>query len=252
MGSTQTYIGMVSSDWNQCLAPCGPFDAIIYCFPHLKSELDVIFRRYTANAMTLVSAIDRIQSLVPRLLTEEDMDAYIVSRFDIYPGVVELMNWCAHNHILFMINTTGPMGYFQRLQARGMLPALPALSANPFIRFASSDQKMGLEYELMEIDDKGTNTSKAAHHYEILPEKIIVIGDSGGDGPHFAWAASSGAMTIGSMAKPSLIKYCRQRRIAIQHHFGHTYSDGEQAAAEKEKQYDFMDMASIIGRVLGL
>lgn len=252
MGSKQTYIGLVSSDWNQCLAPCGPFDAIIYCFPHLQPELDAIFRRYTANAMTLASAIDRIQSLVPVPLTEEEMDAYIVSRFDIYPGVVELMDWCMRHNILFMINTTGPMGYFQRLQVKGLLPALPALSASPFIRFKSSVDAMGLNYELMEIDDKGVNTSKVARIYGILPEHIIVIGDSGGDGPHFAWAAASGATTIGSMAKPSLIQYCHVRDITIQHYFGHRYSDGEPVAVAKEKHYDFMDMASIIRQVLGI
>jgi 2-hydroxy-3-keto-5-methylthiopentenyl-1-phosphate phosphatase len=243
---------MVSSDWNQCLAPCGPFDALIYCFPHLQPELDAIFRRYTSNAMTLTSAIDRIQSLIPAPLTEEDMDAYIVSRFDIYPGVVELMDWCVRNNILFMINTTGPMGYFQRVRAKGLLPALSALSASPFIQFNSSVDKLGLNYELIEIDDKGVNTYKVARFYGILPEHIIVIGDSGGDGPHFAWAAASGATTIGSMAKSSLIQYCRDRSITIGHCFGHTYSDGEPVAVLKEKRYNFMDLASIIGQVLGL
>ena len=33
----------------------------------------------------------------------------------------------------------------------------------------------------------------------IPAERVIVMGDSGGDGPHFEWASQTGAFTIGSM-----------------------------------------------------
>jgi hypothetical protein len=31
------YKGMISSDWNECLAPCGPFDPIAFAYPELKA-----------------------------------------------------------------------------------------------------------------------------------------------------------------------------------------------------------------------
>ncbi len=33
------YKAMVSSDWNECLAPCGPFDFISFAYPRLEAEL---------------------------------------------------------------------------------------------------------------------------------------------------------------------------------------------------------------------
>ena len=42
------------------------------------------------------------------------------------------------NNILFMINTTGLMGYFQRVFAKKLLPQVPVLSANPMTRYAAS------------------------------------------------------------------------------------------------------------------
>ena len=36
------YQALVSSDWNGCLAPCGPFDFISFAYPRLKSDLAAI------------------------------------------------------------------------------------------------------------------------------------------------------------------------------------------------------------------
>lgn len=246
------YIGMISSDWSQCLAPCGPFDAIMYRYPQLKRQLDDVFKRYTSNEITLVSALRKIDALLPAPLSEQDMDAYLTHHFKTYRGVADLMLWCKRNRILFMINTTSTLGYFQRVLARDMLPRPSAISAHPSIQFSGAGQTDLLTYELLEITDKGLNTSKAAEQFNIPLRKIIVIGDSGGDGPHFEWACSVGAATITSMAKPSLLNYCSQRRLKITHRFGHTYVDGEPVVAENENRYDFMQLSKVIRRVLGL
>lgn len=244
------FIGMISSDWNQCLAPCGPFDAIGFRYPQLQRELDGVFKRYTSNEITLASAVRKIDALLPAPLSEKDMDAYLTRHFTTYRGVADLMRWCKRNHILFMINTTGPLGYFQRVLTRDLLPEPSAISAHPAIQFSGFDQTDLPTYELQEITDKGINTAKAASHFGIPLRKIIVMGDSGGDGPHFEWACSVGAATIASMAKPSLLSYCSRRRLKITHRFGHTYAEGEPVAVENENRYDFMRLSRVIGRVL--
>ena len=246
------YGGMVSSDWNQCLAPCGPFDAIAFRYPQLRHELDPIFHRYTSNRMTLAEAAGRIASLLPAPLSKHEMDDYLLQHFKTYPGVVELITWCARNRIIFMINTTGPLGYFQRAMALNLLPALPVLSAHPGIRYRRTSGVEPLIYELLEITDKGVNTAKAADHFGIPYHRIIVVGDSGGDGPHFKWAGGAGANSIGCMAKPSLINYCRDRNLAITHLFGHTYVDGEARAPEKENRSDFSGLKKVFGQLLGV
>ena len=252
MHQLRTYVGMVSSDWNQCLAPCGPFDAIAFRYPELESELADIFQQYTANRMTLTTATQHIRARIPAPLSATDMDAYLASRFEMYPGVTDLIAWCDRNQILFMINTTGPLGYFQRALAAGLLPEVPVLSAHPFIGFPSPGEGQPLLYELNEITDKALNSAKAAGYFGIPLPNIIVMGDSGGDGPHFEWAAGVGATTIGSMLKPSLAEYCRARAIEIQHCFGHAYAKGERVAPEKERRYNFLDLSKVIGRVLAL
>ena len=134
------FIGMISSDWNQCLAPCGPFDAVIFRYPQLQRQLDDVFQRYTANKITLASAVCKIGTLLPAPLSEKDMDAYLTHHFTTYRGVADLMLWCQRNHILFMINTTGPLGYFQRVLARDLLPEPSVISAHPVIQFSGFDQ----------------------------------------------------------------------------------------------------------------
>ena len=135
------YKAIISSDWNECLAPCGPFDCISFNHPQLEAPLTGIFRQYTGNRISLGEAIEKIQQLLPAPVTPEQMDAYLDASFATYPGVADLIEWCLSNRILFMINTTGMLGYFQRAFAKGLLPRVPALSAHPMIRFAgcSSD-----------------------------------------------------------------------------------------------------------------
>ncbi|MGA8831743.1 MAG: hypothetical protein ACLQT6_17200 [Desulfomonilaceae bacterium] len=43
------YKAIVSSDWNECLAPSGPFDPISFTYPDLEPELSDLFAQYTGN-----------------------------------------------------------------------------------------------------------------------------------------------------------------------------------------------------------
>ena len=65
-----------------------------------------------------------------------------------------------------------------------------------------------------------------------------------------ALLAGIGACLIASMAKPSLLAYCREHDIAIDHFFGHTYSPAEQTSLEKEMGYDFMTLCGILEAAL--
>lgn len=60
----QSYKAIISSDWNQSLAPCGPFDPIIYNYPNLTFDLVVIFKEYTGNLISLGSANEKISKLL--------------------------------------------------------------------------------------------------------------------------------------------------------------------------------------------
>lgn len=240
------YRALVSSDWNECLAPCGPFDAIGFHFPHLAPPVEAIFRRYTANAITLGAAMQEVARLLPGPLSAAQMDAYLESAFATYPGVAALMEACRHRGILFMINTTGLRGYFQRAVATRRLPPPSALSAHPLIAFDDPPSGMGPFYPLAEIADKASNTAAAAAHFHIPPEKIILMGDSGGDGPHFQWGAKVGARLIGCMVKPSLSTWCRQAGIAIHHRFGPVYRPGEPKDPRREAAWDFRELLEIV------
>jgi len=239
------YVALVSSDWNECLAPCGPFDVIGFHFPELAPTVAAIFRRYTANVIPLAQAIDEVARLLPGPIGMDRMDAYLRSAFATYPGVAELMAMCRERHILFMINTTGLRGYFQRAVALRLLPPLAALSAHPLIAFEEGPDA-GPFYPLREIADKARNTAAAAAQFEIPPEKIVLMGDSGGDGPHFQWGARVGARLIGCMVKASLGDYCRQAGIALHHHFGPVYAAGESRDPGREAGYDFRELFKII------
>jgi len=239
---------MVSSDWNECLAPCGPFDFITFAFPQLEPALTDIFRRYTGNRLSLGQAALRIRDLLPSPITPRQMDAYLDEAFTTYPGVSDLIQWCADNRILFMINTTGMIGYFQRLFARRLLPPVPALSAHPQIRFQSSSSDPGHIFELYETTDKARNSAQLARCLEIPPEKIILMGDSGGDGPHFLWGSEVGAFLIGSMTKASLDSYCREHDIAIDLRFGPDYSAVEMRPQDG-RAVDFMQLAAVIEKI---
>ena len=239
--------GMISSDWNECLAPCGPFDPIAFAYPELETELSEIFRMYTGNQISLSEAIRRIGGLIPESLTEKQTDAYLDARFVTYRGVVDLIRWCAKNQILFMINTTGMQGYFQRALAKGLLPQGIAVAANPMISYPGQGTEM---YEVREIEDKVKNTGTVMRAHSISPNKVIVMGDSGGDGPHFEWAAEVGAHLVGSMTKPSLEKYCKGKGIEIGTRFGVTYSEGEKRDSAREMEVDFMGLVAVVERVM--
>lgn len=220
MAKNDSYSALFSSDWSECLAPSGPFDCIFYNYPDLKAPLTAIFRQYTANAISLGEAIRRIEAMMPGPVTEAMMDAYLKASYDTYPGVVTFIRWCHENHILFMLNTTGMKGYYQRALALALLPHVPVLSAHPFISFSEGPTDPHFFLPLYEIQDKGTNSAAVAEKYGIPAGRIIIMGDSGGDGPHFAWGTQVKALLIASRPKPSLEKYCAQRGIVIHHRIG--------------------------------
>jgi len=244
------YKAIVSSDWSECLAPCSPFDCISFNYPELTIELETIFKQYTSNILTLGEAAHRIQRLLPVSVAKEQMDAYLDNSFSTYTGVPELIEWCLSKDILFMINTTGMIGYFQRVFAKGLLPRVPVISAHPMIRYPSRNSDPDDIYDLFETDDKGQNTAAVARSYHISSKRVILMGDSGGDGPHFEWGAKDNAFLIGSMTKPSLEKYCRQKNINLNLRFGISYADVQEKDLQKEMQINFMDLASSIEDIL--
>ena len=242
-----SYVGMVSSDWNECLAPCGPFDPITFAYPELGAQLTGIFRTYTGNQISLSEATRRIGELLPEHITKKQMDAYLDACFVTYRGVVDLIQWCTKNQILFMINTTGMQGYFQRAMAKGLLPEGIVVAANPMISYEGEASEM---YEVREIEDKAKNTAAVLQRCGIPAKKLIIMGDSGGDGPHFEWGAKVGAHLVGSMTKPSLEKYCMGKGIAINTRFGVTYSERAKKDQATEMEVDFMALVPVIEKVL--
>jgi hypothetical protein len=236
------YRAMISSDWNECLAPCGPFDAIAFTYPDLGPELASVFRRYTGNEISLGEAAARIESILPRPLTESQVDAYLDKEFRIYRGVSVLIRWAGQHDVLFMINTTGMIGYFQRIFARDLLPDVPLLAAHPLIRFAASPTDPETVLPLYETADKPVHTDAVARCFSIPLSRVAVMGDSGGDGPHFAWAGEKGAIRIGSMTKTSLADFCLQEKIDISLRFGYSYGPGETRNEDAEMRFDFQEL----------
>jgi phosphoglycolate phosphatase-like HAD superfamily hydrolase len=248
----KTYIGMVSSDWSQCLSPSGPFDAFVFHYPEIELDLKHIFKCYTSNDITLGKAVDQVSRILPAQLTTHQMDNYMEARFEIYAGVDKLIQWCRKRQILFMINTTGFMGYFQRVLATSLLPPFTVLSAQSMLRYSKGPYDPERMVELFEIEDKATNTAAIARRYQISPEKIVIIGDSGGDGPHFEWGSRVGATLVGSMTKPSLSTYCQDKGVIIDHLFGHTYAESEKITLEKERSVNFLKLSDTIAQVMGI
>ena len=244
------YKGMVSSDWNGCLAPCGPFDFISFAYPRLKSDLSAIFRQYTCNIISLGEAAAQIRKLLPDPIPPDQMDAYLDESFTTYTGVPELIEWCSSHNILFMLNTTGMIGYFQRIFANNLLPPVPVVSAHPLIRYPQNTNGSCRFYELLETRDKSKNTDRVARSLAIPPSKIILLGDSGGDGPHFKWGKANGAFLVGSMTKPSLDVYCRNKDIDIDLRFGLDYSRPEKRTPQEESQVNFMNLATTIEEIV--
>jgi 2-hydroxy-3-keto-5-methylthiopentenyl-1-phosphate phosphatase len=244
------YKAIISSDWSECLAPGGPFDLISFNYPELTPRLETIFKQYTGNLISLGEAARQIKELLPNPIAENQMDAYLDHCFATYPGVPELIQWCLNRDILFMINTTGMTGYFQRILAKGLLPEIPLLSAHPLIRYPKKNSDPVHIYSLFEIEDKAKNTAAAIKAHQIPPNKIIIMGDSGGDGPHFEWGAKVNAFLIGSMTKPSLENYCLTRNIKINFKFGSAYAPGQDRDLKKEMQVNFMGLSPCIKEVL--
>jgi hypothetical protein len=246
------YTALFSSDWSECLSPNGPFDPISFNYPEYREELERIFKQYTGNAITLKQAVDSINILLPSGLTVEQMDAYLDASFATYYEVPELIEWCLGKGILFMINTTGTQAYFQRAIDKKLLPKVPVISANPFISFDTGNEGTRYDHHVLEIADKGRNTEAVMRAIGVPANKVILMGDSGGDGAHFEWGASVGAFLIGSMTKSSLSEYCRSRNIRINKRFGLAYGSGEKRDLEMEMQVNFMDLTILIEDVLDI
>ena len=246
----QKYKAIVSSDWNECLAPCGPFDFISFTHPELESDLKNIFKQYTGNIISLGEAAQKIQELLPGPITEDHLDAYLETSFVTYTGVADLIDWCLERNILFMMNTTGMIGYFQRVFAKGLLPTVPVLSAHPMVRYAHRETDPFQVFDLFEIQEKSKNTRAVADRFNIPGEKIVLMGDSGGDGPHFEWGAQICAFLIGSMPKPSLETYCQTKGIDIDLRFGLSYAEGDEKDPKQEMQTDFRDLSPVIEECL--
>jgi hypothetical protein len=250
--SERKYRAVVSSDWSECLSPNGPFDPIAYTFPQLKSGLHTIFRQYTGNEITLTEATSRISAMLPGEVTMDQMDAYHDARFQTYPRVPDLIEWCLSRDILFVLNTTGTQGYFQRAIAKGLLPGVPMICANPMIRFPGASDDPRFENTVLEISDKATCTQAVLQSVNLPGKKLVVVGDSGGDGPHFEWAAGQGAFLVASMCKDSLARYCGSKGIEISARFGLAYGPGEKRDIDREMNVDFMDLADLIEQTLNL
>ncbi|MHC1743691.1 MAG: hypothetical protein AB9873_11750 [Syntrophobacteraceae bacterium] len=245
-GFPRRYRAILSSDWNECLAPCGPFDFIFFNFPDLREGLTAIFRQYTTNVISLGEAVRRMRAMLPRPVGPDEIDAYLDASFAAYPDLSAWIDWCLSHEILFMINTTGMVGYFQRLFAKALLPRIPALSAHPMIRYDALPSDPLKVLELLEIQDKPRNTEAAIRSFGLKDPKIIVMGDSGGDGPHFEWGAKVGALLIGSMIKPSLQKFCEAGGISIHVAFGRAEIGDAPVADRQTPGLSLMELVPIL------
>ncbi len=239
---------LVSSDWNQCLSPCGPFDPIVFHYPELAAEIGKVFRDYTGNRIRLSDALDVVAGLTGGMLSAGQMDAYLDAAFELYPAVLELAGWCRENRVALMINTTGFKGYFQRLFAKNLFPVPQALAANRVIDYRETDREPPFVFDLRETADKGIFTAKVARRLGLRPDKVVVIGDSGGDGPHFQWGAENGAELVAAFAKPSLIEFCRSRGIEIGHFIGK--APAASLAGAPAEGGDFMKLVPLLEEVL--
>ena len=248
---TNRYKAIISSDWSECLSPSGPFDCLAFSHPEIEADLDAIFRQYTGNQISLGQAAAKIKILLSNPISPDQMDAYLDASFATYTGVPDLIQWCLDSQILFMINSTGMIGYFQRVLAKTLLPPVPVLSAHPMIRYPGGGGDPARIFELFETRDKAQNTKVLATSLGLEPHRIILMGDSGGDGPHFKWGAESGAYLIGSMTKPSLDGYCREKDIAINLRFGPDFSRKEERDQTAAMAVNFMDLAPVIDKIVG-
>jgi hypothetical protein len=89
-----------------------------------------------------------------------------------------------------------------------------------------------------------------AREHGIPFRRVVVMGDSGGDGPHMAWGAARGALLVGSMTKPSLENACRAAGIALHHRFGVTYAEGQPLDRQRELTVDYMGLTGLLQETL--
>ena len=244
------YRALISSDWNECLAPSGPFDPIAHAYPEMGPELSAIFREYTGNRIPLELAVGRIGDLLPEPFSMLQMDDFLDTSFSIYGGVLEFIEWAKTRDILFMINTTGMQGFFQRAIEKNLIPEVPLVAANPLISYPDDQNQSRYRFTVKNIQDKPRNSEAAASSVGVPSNRVIVIGDSGGDGPHFEWGSSVGALIVGSMTKVSLTKYCEEKGIEIDQRFGVSYAPEETRNLEREMKFDFMDLTHVIDEFL--
>jgi hypothetical protein len=82
--------------------------------------------------------------------------------------------------------------------------------------------------------------------FNIPDDSLIIMGDSGGDGPHFKWGASNNSFLVANMIKASLQHYCDKNNISIDLRFGLSYKNGETKDLRKEMQVNYMDLVPVI------
>ncbi len=248
----RTFKAVVSSDWSECLSPSGPFDPIFFTYPDMEADLRSIFRRYTGNEISLTEATSTIRGMLRSPFTPEQMDAYLKSSFTMYTGATELIQWCLDRDILFMLNTTGTTGYFQRALALGLLPQVPVVASNPLIRFPEEMDEERFPCFVEEIDHKPLCTERTLARYGLSPKALAIMGDSGGDGPHFRWGAEVGAFLIANMPKHSLVEYCLDAGARIDRRFGVAYGPGAQRDVNREMQVDYRELIAVLQDALGI
>jgi 2-hydroxy-3-keto-5-methylthiopentenyl-1-phosphate phosphatase len=252
MQQPRKYRGIVASDWSECLSPNGPFDPLRFSYPNLSDDLSRIFKQYTGNEITLGDALNRIKKMLPKAYSVEEMDAYLNADFQTYTGVPELIDLCLSNDVLFVLNTTGTQAYFQRAIKKGLLPQVPYICANPFVTFKTDGLRSCFDLIITEISDKPKCSSAIASKYGMSGDKILAIGDSGGDGPHFKWVHENGGFLIASMQKHSLAEFCQSNEVQIDFCFGRSYGRNEPRNLELEMTYDFTNLFPVIQAALKL
>ena len=151
-----------------------------------------------------------------------------------------------------MINSTGTQGYFQRAIAAHMIPEVPVISASPMINFTECGGGTRYDLQVLEIEDKAANTESVLRESGLNSDRLLIIGDSGGDGPHFRWGAKVGAHLIGSMTKASLAGYCKANDLSISTLFGVSYAGGEKRNLDDELRVDFMGLTEVIRAATGI
>ena len=118
------------------------------------------------------------------------------------------------------------------------------------IRFSETGSDPRHIYDLFETGDKANNTETAIRSFGISSDRVVLMGDSGGDGPHFEWGSKTGAFLIASMTKSSLDEYCSKKNIEIDLRFGIDRTRDDKRNVREEMQVNFMDLATTIEDII--